>query len=89
MSEKYYDKLREKKVSDSIIEKLQEIKDEEYSDENELKTAVKTKIADFTNQYKTLIVEYAEEPRIYKLTDQSFDNLRDAFRKAVDTLGEA
>ena len=59
------------------INKLRELQNTVYADENSFMTAVKSKISDLTKDDKALIERYVERPKIYRLTQQTFDKIKD------------
>ncbi|QTA90192.1 Polymorphic outer membrane protein repeat-containing protein [Desulfonema magnum] len=60
LTDEILNELRNQELSEEIIADLETLKDQEYTNENEFKTALQNKIGeDRTTQYGSLILEYA------------------------------
>lgn len=76
------EKLRNQKVPDDILNKVQELKDEEFSSRDALKAAAAAKIRESVDQYKSVVAAYIED--VFKSSEKSYGNLKD--KDVPDTI---
>jgi arabinogalactan oligomer/maltooligosaccharide transport system permease protein len=70
-------KLREQNIPEDVLTKLEGLIDQEYPAERNLLSELKKTIGqDAANEYKDLVVEYAQKTLVFKMTKRSFLKLR-------------